>query len=263
MKHLLVILAWLVLLPAAACARDEGGRVYDETADAASAIDAALAEAGERSVNALLIFGTDACHDSRGLAVRLTGGGEPARLARDGYALAFIDVGERERNLDQLARFGVAWIFGTPTVLVVAADGSLLNGQSVHDWRLADSTSQADLAAYLAAYARSGPAAGEAAAHGDVEALAQGWAPLQTRLERIEAGESGEAEKARQRAYALGYARSRARAVLGDWQALQGPVADSAALDDPDPERDRTDALAALMAGHDWLPAERFTPTGG
>lgn len=259
MKTCFAVLISCLILLAPALAVEDSGRVYDETRDARAQIDAALAEAGERGMNALLVFGANWCHDSRGLAARLTGEGQIGQRA-EGLALRFIDVGERDRNLDQLARFGVAWMFGTPSVLVVSPDGALLNADSVHDWRLADSAAEADIAAFLATY--SGAEQPGVTAHGDLDALARGWAPLRARLEAIEAGEGDEAEKVRQRAYALGFARSRARAVMGEWEEANGPIADSAALDEPDPDLDRTGELAALMAEHRFLPAERYSSTG-
>lgn len=240
-------------------AADGEGRVYDAAADATVQVDSALAEAHERHVNALIVFGANWCHDSRGLAARLAGEGRLAERAAQEFALRFVDIGERDRNLDQLARFGIDWVFGTPTVVIAAPDGTLLNAASVHDWRMADSAAEADIAAYLSRYSTA--PAPQAMAHADLDALAAGWPPLAARLAEIEAaGEPAEIAD-RRRTYATGYARSRARALMGEWEREHGAIADSAALGDRDPALDRTGEIAARFAGVDRIAPERFSPT--
>jgi hypothetical protein len=61
--------------------------------------------------------------------------------------------GTRSRNLDQLARFGVDHIFGTPTLVVADGQGETLNADSVHHWRTVDDADPADIGAYLAGFA--------------------------------------------------------------------------------------------------------------
>ena len=52
-------------------------------------------------------------------------------------------------------RFGVERIIGTPTILILSADGSILNADSVNDWRTADSRSIDEAIEYFGAYAAS------------------------------------------------------------------------------------------------------------
>ncbi|TGY90248.1 thioredoxin family protein [Marinicauda algicola] len=241
-------------------AADGEGRVYDAAADASVQVDSALAEAHERNVNALIVFGANWCHDSRGLADRLTGEGRLAERAARDFAVRFVDIGERDRNLDQLARFGVEWVFGTPTVVIAAPDGALLNATSVHDWRMADSAAEADIAAYLSRYSTTPAPRGHA--HADIDALVSLWEPLAARLAEIEAAEEPAEIAERRRAYATGYARSRARALMGEWESEHGAIADSAALEDRDPALDRTGEIAARFAGIERIAPERFSPTG-
>jgi hypothetical protein len=73
-RLILALMAALTLGAATACAQERYGEVYDETADAAAQIDAALAEAAARAGPALLVFGANWCHDSRGLAHTLGDG---------------------------------------------------------------------------------------------------------------------------------------------------------------------------------------------
>lgn len=122
---------------------------FDASANAAADIDAALARAEERNANVLLVFGANWCHDSRGLAWRLAQP-EVAPLIAADYELVFVDVGMRDRNLDQAARFGVRLIRGTPTVLVLSPEGALLNADSVESWRTASQREVAEVRDYFA-----------------------------------------------------------------------------------------------------------------
>lgn len=254
-----VILLVLTACGAAPRGAHEPASVFSTHADARMQVDEVLAEAGRRGVNALLVFGTDRCHDSRGLAGQITADGALSGLVQDHYALAFVEVGQRDTNLDQLARFGVEWIFGTPTVLVVTPDGELLSGETVHDWRMADSAARADLEAYLARYSAASPPA--RTAHANIDAIVSGWLPLNERLAEIAADEDDERVRVRRSAYAVGYARSRVRALMGDWEDEHEAIADSAALPDPDPALDRTDVLAAILAEIEVIAPERDTAT--
>ncbi|MEE2691230.1 MAG: thioredoxin family protein [Pseudomonadota bacterium] len=139
--------------PASAALDDDGPRPFNEAADAMADVDAALARAGARGTRALLVLGGDWCHDSRGLAAKFETP-ELAALIGENYELVFVDVGHRDRNLDVARRFGVGDLLGTPTVLIVSAEGALLNADSVHGWRDAASKSLEETTAYFRAYAR-------------------------------------------------------------------------------------------------------------
>ncbi|MEZ5892542.1 MAG: thioredoxin family protein [Parvularculaceae bacterium] len=131
---------------------DDEPRPFDETRDAMADVDAALAAATTSRKHVLLVLGGNWCHDSRGLAGKFEKP-ELARVIADGYELVFVDVGHRDRNLDVARRFGVKDLLGTPTVLILSADGELLNATSVHDWRTAASKSDEETLAYFKAYA--------------------------------------------------------------------------------------------------------------
>jgi len=113
-------------------------RPFDAEADAMRDVEAALAAARASGKNVLLVLGANWCHDSRGLAAKFR---TPALAAivEDGFHLVWVDVGQRDRNLDVAARFGVEKLIGTPTILVLSPDGALLNADSVHEWTTADS----------------------------------------------------------------------------------------------------------------------------
>ena len=131
---------------------DGDPRPYDETRDAMSDVDTAFAAAAISGRKVLLALGGNWCHDSRGLAAKFQ---EPelAAVIRDSYELVWVDVGRRDRNLNIPARFGVPQLFGTPTVLILSPEGALLNRDSVHDWRTADSKPYDETLAYFRRFA--------------------------------------------------------------------------------------------------------------
>ena len=112
---------------------------FDAARNASADVDAAFDVAAESGKNVLLVLGGNWCHDSRGLAEKFDIPPLTDVIAR-GYELVWVDVGYRDRNLDIAERFGVNQLYGTPTVLILSPTGELLNGDSVHDWRTADST---------------------------------------------------------------------------------------------------------------------------
>lgn len=117
---------------------DNDPRPFDASRDAMLDVDAALDLAQRSGKRVLLVLGANWCHDSRGLAGKFE---DPALadLIDQHYELVWVDVGRRDRNLHVAMRFGVAQLLGTPTVLILSPEGELLNADSVHDWRTADS----------------------------------------------------------------------------------------------------------------------------
>ncbi|GJL93461.1 thioredoxin family protein [Hyphococcus sp.] len=127
-------------------------RPFDSTRNAMLDVEAALAAAIRSSRHVLLVLGGNWCHDSRGLAGKFEGP-ELAEVLAKGYELVWVDVGYRDRNLDVASRFGVVEMLGTPTVLILSPEGALLNRDSVHDWRTADSKSYDETLAYFERFA--------------------------------------------------------------------------------------------------------------
>ena len=64
-------LASLALAGGAWAQHDSSAAHYPQDADASAVIDAALAQARDEDKQALIVFGADWCHDSRGLAEML------------------------------------------------------------------------------------------------------------------------------------------------------------------------------------------------
>jgi hypothetical protein len=167
MTRFLLAFFALLFLPAAALADENDPRPYDENYDAMEAVDFALAEAERTEKRLLLVLGANWCHDSRGLAGHFQDEELAATLAAH-YHLLHVDVGWRDRNQDVPRRFGVPAIYGTPTVLIIdPVERRLLNGDSVHDWRAADSVPIEEVRAYFADWAQGdGPAREEVLAAG-------------------------------------------------------------------------------------------------
>jgi thioredoxin-like negative regulator of GroEL len=133
-------------------------RAYAVTPDAMANVDAALGRAAASGKRVLLVMGANWCHDSRALAGWLE---TPrfAALVAARYELVFVDVGEPQtgegRNLDIASRFGLADIPGTPAVLVLTAEGQLLNPDTAASWRNAGTRSEDAIFAELTAIAEA------------------------------------------------------------------------------------------------------------
>lgn len=139
-------------------------RVYDVKPDATADVDAALARASASGKRVLLVMGANWCHDSRALAGWL----ETPRftaLVAERYELMFVNVGMPQsgdgHNLDIAQRFGLKDFPGTPAVLVLTADGKLVNPGTATSWRNAASRSEDAIIAELTALAEAAvPTAG-------------------------------------------------------------------------------------------------------
>lgn len=140
---------------------------FDEVSDGAAALAVALADAAARQTadpagppqRVLAVFGANWCHDSRDLATMLERPRIAALIARQ-YQVVLIDAGMPQtgngRNLDVAARHGVADITGTPTVLVLDADGQLLNSpDNARAWRNASSRSEGEVYRFLRQWAKA------------------------------------------------------------------------------------------------------------
>jgi thioredoxin-related protein len=114
-------------------------RPFAAAPDAGQAVDAALAHAVAANKRVIMVFGYDACHDSRGLA----GWFDSARfqaMLQPRYEIVWIDVGpDMKRHADLAQRFGVAPVVGTPTVVITDGGGHVLNAADAPGWRNAAS----------------------------------------------------------------------------------------------------------------------------
>ena len=157
-------LASAVLLPACAGGPAANAQTrpdaapYDQRADAQADLANALENAAAQDKRVLAVFGANWCHDSRALAGWLESA-ELASMVQPAFIVTYIDVGVPQegkgRNLDLAARYGVTDIVGTPTLLVLEPDGTLLNTpEDARAWRNAESRGSAGIRADLEAYRR-------------------------------------------------------------------------------------------------------------
>lgn len=103
-------------------------------------VTAALARAAQNGHRVMLVFGLNACYDSRALAGWFATPRFRAMLAPR-YEIVWIDVGQQDKNLEIARRFGLDGIKGTPTVLVLDRTGRPLNLADAPTWRNAASRS--------------------------------------------------------------------------------------------------------------------------
>ena len=129
---------------------------YGASADAMADVEAALARANDNGKRVIVALGANWCHDSRAFAGWL----ETSRfqaLADRAFEIVFVNVGMPQtgdgHNLDIARRFGIDPVEGTPTVLILDADGTLLNPDTARSWRNAASRSEDAIYAELERYA--------------------------------------------------------------------------------------------------------------
>lgn len=125
---------------------------YDAMADAQLDLKATLAAAKQEGKMSLIVMGANWCHDSRGLAAQF----EKDRfqtMIRAHYKLLYVDVGQKDRNIDIAQYFGVDDIVGTPTVFVVSPEGKVLNLDTAPTWRNAASRSEREIFNYFRGFA--------------------------------------------------------------------------------------------------------------
>jgi thiol-disulfide isomerase/thioredoxin len=125
---------------------------YDATRDAAEDIRIAQEIAAEGDLKSLIVFGANWCHDSRALAGHLREERFTPLLARH-YRLVYVDVAEKNRNIDLAQSFGLPGIVGTPTVIIADSDGTVLNLDTAPTWRNAASRTQDEIYDYLERFA--------------------------------------------------------------------------------------------------------------
>lgn len=144
---------------AAAPAHPEA-KSFTVTPDAMGDVDAALTRAAANGKRVLLVMVANWCHDSRALAGWLE---TPrfAALVAERYELVFVNVGLPQtgdgHNLAVSERFGLKGFPGTPALLVLTADGQLINADTAQSWRNAASRSEDAIHAELAALAEAPP----------------------------------------------------------------------------------------------------------
>jgi thiol-disulfide isomerase/thioredoxin len=164
MKPLILAIALAIAAPGVAAAPTPStisahpeAKLYDATRDARADVSAALTRAKAANKRVILVMGANWCHDSKALA----GWFESARfkaMLMPLYEIVYIDVGKPQlregRNIEIAQGFGIKKIKGTPTVLILSADGMLLNKKDAPTWRNAASRSEDDIFRSFAEFGR-------------------------------------------------------------------------------------------------------------
>jgi thiol-disulfide isomerase/thioredoxin len=116
-------------------------------------LQTALTAAKEAGKKPLIIMGANWCHDSRALAAHFE---TPrfVRLLENNYQPVYIDVGQKDRNIDIAQRYGYNAIEGTPTVIILSSNGDILNQSTAPTWRDAASRSRNDIYDYFKRFAQ-------------------------------------------------------------------------------------------------------------
>jgi len=119
-------------------------------------VERALTDARVTGKTVLVIMGANWCHDS----VALAGWLDTPRfkeMMRDRYQIVYVDVGTPQlgkgRNLDIAKRFGIGKVKNTPLLIMVSAEGKLLNSKKdAASWRNAASRNEDDIYRYFATF---------------------------------------------------------------------------------------------------------------
>lgn len=147
MRQVLLIVAAALAVTACASApapvapSGPEARPYQVRDTASADVDAALARAGQSGKRVLLVMGANWCHDSRALAGWL-GTDRFVDLIEGQYELVYVDIGRAgpdRPNVEIARRFGVPELPGSPNVLVLTGDGTLVNPTTATTWRNAGS----------------------------------------------------------------------------------------------------------------------------
>jgi len=137
-------------VPVAIAADHPEARPFDPAPllTAQDAVDEALADAALAGKYAIIVMGADWCHDSRALA----GWFQTPRfesMLSENYVVRYIDVAQKDKNIDVAQRFGLDEIVGTPTIFVTDSQGTVLNFDTAPTWRNAASRAEDDIFDYF------------------------------------------------------------------------------------------------------------------
>ena len=154
---LAVSLAACVTMPQASVPAHPEAKSFAVSRDASADVDEALERASVNGKHVLLVMGANWCHDSRALAGWLATPRFEALIAQE-YELVFVNVGLPQtgdgHNLDIARKFGLEKPEGTPNLLVISADGKLLNADTATSWRNSATRSEDAIFDELAALAQ-------------------------------------------------------------------------------------------------------------
>jgi thiol-disulfide isomerase/thioredoxin len=128
-------------------------RPYDASAAAWGQVNRALLAAKSNGKKTIVVMGANWCHDSRALAGWMATPRFQAVLEPQ-FQIVYVDVGYpyegRRRNHDIAKHFGIKRIKGTPTLLIINAEGKRINPvKDAMSWRNAASRSEEEIFRYF------------------------------------------------------------------------------------------------------------------
>ena len=131
-------------------------RPYDEQADPAQDIAAALKQAKADNKRVLLDFGANWCPDCLVLS-RHFDNTQVKPFLDEHFVVVKIDVGKWDKNLDIAEEYGNPIKLGIPAVVVLDADGTQLASTADGSLATASTTQAQDILAYLKQWAEIQP----------------------------------------------------------------------------------------------------------
>ena len=130
MKKFLAVLVFLSAATAGAAIAATADKPYDEAANAAQQIDAALAQAKSQGKSTLIVFGANWCGDCKVLDLHLK---EPenAAILEKHYVMVHVNVGDKgiDSNFPIAERYGIPLKKGVPALAVLDANGNVVYSQ--------------------------------------------------------------------------------------------------------------------------------------
>ncbi|MFZ6757698.1 thioredoxin family protein [Undibacterium sp. Ji50W] len=124
MKKLFSLICTMVFGLSMAHAGTNPAQVYDESADARTAITKALAEAQKSDKKVLVIFGANWCKDCLELDKSMHGKNAP--LLNSKFVTVKVNVGQFDKNMDLSDSYGTPTKKGIPAAVLLRPDNSVL-----------------------------------------------------------------------------------------------------------------------------------------
>ena len=132
-------------VPIASAAEHPEALLFEADRDAQADVDKALAQGAAEDKITLVVMGANWCHDSRALAGWFSTDDDIIAVLDRDFVVAYVDVAHKNRNIDVAQRFGIDSIVGTPTVVMVASDGTVLNRETAVTRRNSASRTKAEI----------------------------------------------------------------------------------------------------------------------
>lgn len=154
MSNMMWLACLALVMGAGVCMGEAQARAwpYNEAADATAEVDAALARAAPQHQPVLIVFGANWCPDCRALDAAMTQGSNAA-FFKQHFEVVKVDVGNFDRHLDLVARYGNPIRQGIPAAVLLSADGKLLHATQAGELANARKMSEQGIADFFARWA--------------------------------------------------------------------------------------------------------------